>query len=313
MTEAEYTSARAVVLAGGDPTAALMDDCRQTVRLLVRTAGLPAHYSPVGVWSEEAVDEVFADWVAARLVARGQLLAMLQRAPALRVFRRMAETSVRQHLVDGLTKSQSANVYQRVARLLAESERFSNVGSGAGRLWRLRGGPSEPFEVDDTRLLRVAWSLGEFKVIRYDAAARKLSPLLAGDDLDRFVAGLLEAGAMTTGTLMRALRLRFGIEDAVPPGDLDAAVAVAKDDPYAEVLVGDLVTTTLAEFTMRQAQVLVGIENGTSGRDLALQLGCSTGTISHERSQIAVILARLGADAPAVLNGVLNALFVEKV
>lgn len=102
MREAEYAAARAAVLAGDDPLPALLEDCRRSVRLLIHSAGLPAHYSPDGVWSPEAIEEVYADWVAVRLVGRGQLRAMLQRAPVLRVFRRMAETSVRQHLIDGL-------------------------------------------------------------------------------------------------------------------------------------------------------------------------------------------------------------------
>jgi hypothetical protein len=314
VTEAEYASARVAVLAGSDPPAELLDDCRRTVRLLVRTAGLPAHYSPVGVWSDEAVDEVFADWVAARLVGRGQLLAMLQRAPALRVFRRMAETSVRQHLVDSLQRSQSANLYERVARLLGDPEQFDGTGSGAGRLWRRADGPQGPFEGDDRRLLEVAWSLGDFHVIRYNPDARKLSPVLGADELERFVGGLLQAGAMSAGTIMRALRLRFALEDPGPAGELDATTHVpAGGDPQAEVLVADLVTATLAELTTRQAQVLMGIANDMSGRELAVQLGCSTGTISHERAQIAAILARLGTDAPNVLKQVLDALFIENV
>jgi DNA-binding CsgD family transcriptional regulator len=312
VTEAEYASARATVLAGGDPSPELMADCLRTVGLLVRTAGLPAHYSPVGVWSDEAVEEVFADWVAVRLVGRGQLLAMLQRAPALRVFRRMAETSVRQHLVDGLTRSQSANLYDRVARLLADDDRFDGSGSGSGRLWRLADGPDAPFDGDERQMLGVAWALGEFRVIQYDAEARKLSPLLEADELDRFVSGLLEAGSMTTGTIMRALQLRFAIEDPAPAVELDAAAeASIGPGPEAAVVIAELVTATLAELTMRQAKVLLGIEQGVPGRELAVQLGCSTGTISHERGRIAAILARLGTDAPAVLKQVLDALFTE--
>ena len=312
MTEAEYRSARARVLAGGDPPRELIEDCRRSVRLLVRTAGLPAHYSPLGVWSDEAVDEVFADWVARRLVERGQLLAMLQRAPALSVFRRMSETSVRQHLIDGLKRSQSANVYDRVARLLADDEKFSAAGSGTGRLWRVAGGPADPFGGDDRQLLAVAWSLGEFEVIRYNIAARKLSPLLEADELERFVGGLLQAGTMTTATIMHAIRLRFAVEDPVADEELDSAArATSEGDPEEEAIIGELVIATLAELTSRQAQVLIGINNEVPGREMAMQLGCSTGTISFERSQIAAILARLGTDAPKVLNRLLDALFIE--
>src|SRR4051794_7758529 len=128
MTKAEYAAARAAVLVGEDPPAALLDECRRSVGLLIRNAGLPAHYSPDGVWSSEAVEEGYADWVAARAVGRGQLRAMLRRAAVLRVFRRMVETSVRQHLIDGLQRSQAANLYERVTRLLAEDDRFAAEG-----------------------------------------------------------------------------------------------------------------------------------------------------------------------------------------
>jgi hypothetical protein len=313
MNAAEYAAARSAVLAGGDPPAVLLDDCRRQVALLVHHAALPTHYSPYGVWNREAIDEIYADWVAVRLVERGQLLAMLQRAPVLGVFRRMAETSVRQHLVDGLKRSQAANLFERVVALL-QGDQFTGSGSGNGRLWRLVDGPVEPFDEDDRRLLGIAWSLGEFRVIRYDLEARKLSPLLDADELQRFVSGMLGAGAMTAATVVRALRLRFGLDDDQQPGELDDALqATDGPDPQAALVIDELVTATLAEMTERQTKVLMGIEQNVVGRDLAQQLGCSTGTISHERSRIADILSRLGADAPEVLNQVLETLFKQNV
>ena len=313
MTEAGYARARASVLGGGDPPQELLEDCRRTVTLLGRNSGLPAHYSPYGVWSDEAIDEVLADWTAVRLIERGQLRAMLQRSPVLRVFRRMAETSVRQHLIDGLKPSQAANLFDRVSRFLADDDRFISSGSGTGRLWQTADGPAAPFDGDDRRLLRVAWSLGEFRVIRYDIHARKLSPLLDAEDLDRFVVGVLGAGTMTAGTIVRALRLRFGLSEDEIPGELVDAMPAATPSPEAAPLVAELVTATLAELTERQARVLAGLSQDMTGRALAMQLGCSTGTISHERRRLEDVLERLGADAPEVLKQILDALFQENV
>jgi hypothetical protein len=313
MTEAEYTRARAAVLAGGDPPQELLEDCRRTVALLGRNSGLPAHYSPYGVWSDEAIDEILADWTAVRLIERGQLLAMLQRAPVLRVFRRMAETSVRQHLIDGLKPSQAANLFDRVSRLLADDDRFTSSGSGTGRLWQAADGPATPFDGDDRRLLGVAWSLGEIHVIPQNLAARRLSPLLTAEDLDRFVAGMLGAGTMTAGTIVRALRLRFGLSEDEIPGELADALPAAIPRPEAAPLVAELVTATLAELTDRQARVLVGLSQDLTGRALAMQLGCSTGTISHERRRLEDLIQRLGANAPEVLKQILDALFRENV
>jgi len=312
MTEVEYVAARAAILAGDEPPASLLEDCRRRVVLLIRHAALPAHYSPYGVWSEEATEEVYADWVAVRLVERGQLRAMLQRAPALRVFRRMVETSVRQHLIDGLKRSQATNLYERVVELL-EGGQFTSSGTGPGRLWRLVHGSAEPFGGDDRRLLAIAWSLGEFRVIRYDLTARKLSPLLGSEELLRFVVGMLEAGGMTAATIVHALRLRFGLEEDQPLGELEEALhATNAPDPQEAPVIAELVTATLAELTERQAKVLMATDD-VPVRELAIQLGCSTGTISHERGRIADILGRLGADAPGVLNQVLETLFQQNV
>jgi hypothetical protein len=312
MTDAAYRQARAAVIAGGDPPPALMDECRTTVRLLVRTAGLPPFYSPLGVWSEEAIEEVHADWVAIRLIGRGQLRAILQRSPTLPVFRRMAETSIRQHLIDGLERTQSANLYERTERLLRNAPGIAGTGTGGGRLWHTAAGTSEPFQGDDRRLLAVAWALGAFTVIRYDPDAKKLSPLLDTPELERFVTGMLTSGAMTLATVMRALQMRFSLDDHAAHGEFDPQRhARAGGDPVDGAIVADLVTATLAELTGRQANVLLGASSGTPVRRLANQLGCSTGTISHERAQVAAILARLGADAPAVLNEILDALLID--
>lgn len=308
MTEAEYQAARASVLAREAPPAALIDECRRIVSLLVRTAGLPAHYSPYGVWSDEAIEEVLADWIEVRLISRGQLLALMQRAPGLRVFRRMAETSVRQHLIDSLKRSQSSNLFDRVSRRLEDDARFEPMGS---TYWQLRDEPAEPFVGDDRDLLAAAWSLGEFTVIRYEPDARKLSPLLDGDELGRFLSGMLKQGAMSIAMVMQALRMRFAIDDQAPEATIDPELGGGDQGPEHEVLLADLVTATLAELTSRQSAVLVGLDQGLSGSELAGQLGCSTGTISYERRQIEGTLARLGTDAPAVLKLVLDALFKD--
>jgi hypothetical protein len=312
LTDADYTRARSTVIARQDPPAVLLEECRRIVGLLVRTSGLPPHYSPYGVWSDEAVDEVLADWIATRLIGRGQLLAMVQRAPVLAVFRRMAETSVRQHLVDSLRRSQASNLFERVTRQLVADERFEELDEQAGtKFWRLRGGPAEPFPADDSRLAALAFSLGEFRVIRYEPDARKLSPLLDSGELTRFLLGVLSAGPMSAASIMRALSVRFAIEEPTADQELHPDQRDGRDGPEGKALLDELVTATLAELSSRQAEVLVGLDSGMSGTDLAAQLGCSTGTISHERRRIEDILARLGTDAPAVLKLVLDALFID--
>jgi DNA-binding CsgD family transcriptional regulator len=312
MTPEEYTRARAEVLTGADPSPELLADCLQTARLMIRTSGLPAHYSPLGVWSEEAIEEAFADFTAARLFGRGQLLAMLQRAPARPVFRRMLETALRQDLIDRLERSQSANLYARISQLLADAGRYISSGSGPGRLWQLRDGTAAPFTGDDRTLAALAWSLGEFTIIRYKPDARKLSPLLDSDELARFLDGLLAANAMDIAAICRALKLRFALDDPMQAEPLvpDIAADTIGADPQQAVVQRETATAALAELTERQLQVLLGVERGESTRELAVHLHCSTGTISHERGRIAEMLARLGGDAPGVLKEILDALLI---
>jgi DNA-binding CsgD family transcriptional regulator len=312
MTPEEYTRARAEVLAGADPSPELLADCLQTARLMIRTSGLPAHYSPLGVWSEEAIEEAFADFTAERLLGRGQLLAMLQRAPVRPVFRRMLETALRQDLIDRLERSQSANLYVRINQLLADAERYTSSGSGPGQLWQLRDGTAVPFTGDDRGLAALAWSLGEFTIIRYKRDARKLSPLLDSDELARFLDGLLAANAMDIATICRAPKLRFALDDPAQAEPLppDIAADAIGADPQQALMQRETATAALAELTERQLQVLLGAERGESTRELAVRLHCSTGTISHERGRIAEVLARLGGDAPGVLKEILDALLI---
>ncbi|MDX6589546.1 MAG: hypothetical protein QOI84_820 [Solirubrobacterales bacterium] len=311
MTEVEFAQARSAVLAREEPPAALLEECRRIVALMIRTSGLPAHYSPYGIWSEEAIEEVLAGWAERRLIGRGQLLAIMQRAPVLPVFRRMAETSVRQYLIDARKRSQAANLHDRVRELLAQDERFAEEGTGTGALWHLEGRSVEQFRAEDRDLAAQAWALGDFKVIRYDPEAKKLSPLLEREELLRFLEGMLGNGAMSIATLMRALHLRFTIDESLPEAELDPGLATEDSGPEAEALFSQLATSTLAELSDRQAQVLMGMERGETTEEIAGRLGCSAGTISHERRAVEAILARLGADTAPVLKIVLDALFLE--
>jgi Bacterial regulatory proteins, luxR family len=311
VTEREFTQARSAILTREEPPPALFEECRRIVALMVRTSGLPVHYSPYGVWSQEAIEEVLAGWAERRLIGRGQLLALMQRAPVLPVFRRMAETSVRQYLIDSRKRSQAANLHDRVKELLLEDQRFTDEGGGSGALWRFEGGADEPFTGADRDLAAVAWSLGDFKVIRYDPEAKKLSPLLEHDELLRFIEGMLAAGAMSVSALMQALHLRFAIDDSLPNAELNPGIAAEDEGPEAEALFGQLATSTLSELSNRQAQVLIGMEHGETTEQIADRLGCSTGTVSTDRRALEAILARLGADAGPVLKLVLDALFLE--
>lgn len=309
----KYVRLRAsIVEDGGDPMheAAVLEECEDIVRTAVRNSRFPPHYSPTGSWDEEAIQEVLANWLCYRAVERGQVKAMMVTSPTLQIFRGQVKTSVRQSIFDQLRRSQARNLFPRILEILETSTTCRSRGTGNNAFWYLDGATTEMFEGEDRALLNVAYGVGDFEEIRYSADAKKLSPLLERDDLERLVLGLLAAGAMTTGTLNRAVCLRFGVslgETHVELHDYEVRERIA--DPEEEVLLDTLATAAADELSERQMAILQLRAGEKTGTQIAAELGCSEATISMENSKIRAILARTGADDSKVLKKLLEGRF----
>jgi hypothetical protein len=276
----------------------LVDELRSVVALLVHLRALPPSYAPYGQWDDEAVEEVFADWYEKRLLGRGHLQLLLDRARTIGGFRRLAEKSLRQHLLNQRARSQAQNLYWRVAELLDDDDDFELARDAAraqDRWWRVKGAVVGEWGGDDRTLVAHAWALGDFEIVRYRADAKKLSPLLDANELKRFVAGLFERtmAALTPTLIMRGLEHRFDLGSVSEEALTEAATPAERASDFAtEVALADTARAVIAELTSRQIEVLRRSDRETD-ETMAQALGCSVGTIYNEQRRVAGVISRM--------------------
>jgi DNA-binding CsgD family transcriptional regulator len=302
MTDARLRELRRLVRAGELPED-LVTELQSVALRLARLRLLPPSFAPYGSWDDEAAAEVFAAWYADRLLAQGHLQSLLDRARTPGAFRRLAERSLRQHLVAAQDRNQRHNLFKRLVSLLDDGDRFTLVVQAAraqDRWYALPAAGADPWSGSERELAAAAWSLGDFALIRYRAGATKLSPVLGAEELERFVAGLVERldAAVTPAFLMRALALRFGLGD-VEVESLQAGVSGSEPGVAGEedeILLRDTARQVLAELSQRQAAVLRATVAGQPVAEMAAQLGCSAGTIVNEQRRVGEVVTRFSAD-----------------
>ena len=300
MTDARLQELRRLLRTGQlEPD--LVAELKDVARRLVRLRLLPPSYAPYGRWDDEAADEVFASWYERRLLGRGHLQLLLDRAATAGGFRRLAEESLRQHLLSERDRSQGQNIYRRLVALLAADADFVLVRDARrpqDRWWRVADEDVSEWAGDDRALVAAAWALGDFVLIRYRADASKLAPLLAADELKRFVLGLLERveAALTPTLIMRAVSARFDL-GAVEVGELGEAAEESRGGPdvAAEVALRETAWAIVAELSARQVEVLkrTGEE---SIEETARALGCSVGTVVNEQRRVGAVITRFAED-----------------
>jgi Sigma-70, region 4 len=293
---------RAIVRAGEVPPD-LLAELQEVARRLAASRRLPPSFAPYGVWNEEAADEAFGSWCTEKLLGRGQLQALLDRSDSVGSLRSLAARSLRHHLVSVHDRSQAQNLYRRIVELLEDPDRFRLVGEArrpGDRFYGLPGAPADlpPWQGDDRALAALAWSLGDFAVIRYGAGSRKLSPVLDAGELQRFVSGLLEGSGATLSpnAIVRAIAIRFDLGDpeAVPTEEIEHAGSVP-DGLEDGVLLRDTARSILDELSSRQQQVLK-LTGSLSIAEMAAELGCSVGTIANEQRRAGDLFRRLSED-----------------
>jgi DNA-binding CsgD family transcriptional regulator len=299
----------------------LVDDLRAIVRRVARGRLLPPSFAPYGQWDEEAADELFASWYADRLLSRSDLLALLDRAATVGAFHRLAERSLRQHMLNARDRSQAQNLFRRLVVMLGEDDAFRRTRDAVRPqdCWYVDATADpepDPWTGGDRLLIAQAWSLGDFVVIRYRAAANKLSPVLDTGDLHRFAHGLLQrtAAALTPSLIMHALSARFdlGAVDLVPHDD-EVPTPSREPSPADDVLLRDTARAALAGLSPRQVEVLR--RTGTEAvADIAAALGCSVGTVINEQRRIGEVVTRLSEDddeRDRILNIAADLLYVD--
>lgn len=302
MTEARLQELRRQVRAGELPDD-LLAELKDVARSLSRRRLLPPSFAPYGVWNEEAAEEAFSSWYTEKLLGRGQLRVLLDRAGSDRALRALAGRSLRQHLINSHDRSQSHNLYRRLVDVLGEDQfELRREAKRFGDRWfALTEAPADlsPWTGDNRALATLAWSLGDFTVIRYGATSKKLSPVLDSAELARFAAGLIgRADALISpDVVMRALIIRFELDEIVPRSTDEISVPIVEmRSPEEDVLLRDTARSILADLTSRQREILRRTGEETVA-DLAESLECSVGTVVNEQRRIGASFSRLSANA----------------
>jgi hypothetical protein len=320
VTHDEYRTIRSNFAQSRDVDPRLYAELRSLAERLVRYGSLPSSYAPFGVWNTEAAEEIFQSWATERLLGRGQLQALLDQAANLESFRRLAERSLRQHVLNQRERSQAQNLYSRSKELIDEDgefHKFIETARPQDAWWGLaawRDDPRSPFAGDDDRLVAELWALGDYELIRYQPDARKLSPLLSTPELKRLLGELFGRvqALLTLSLMMRAVERRFALGD-VPTETLETPEAEAVGTEESdEVVLEETALAVVTELTSRQVDVLLGKEKGETIDQMSERLGCSVGTIINEERRVASVLDRHseGRDEQAnVLRKVLDLLY----
>ena len=290
MNERELRDGAQVLRARGEVTDALRRELEAVVRWLVFAANLPTSMSPYGKWDDEAAEELLQAWLEERLL-RGHLQALLDRARTPDALRRLAKRSLRQWLLNHRRRSYSQNLYLRLQKLLDDPPfvRRQEAARPQDTWWTLESAPNAPlFAKPERELESVAWSLGDFELLRY-SEREKLSPLLSAADLRRFAEGLLRRTgcALTLGMMLRALRHRFGLDEPAhePLDRPERELALAAADAVAEgAVIRRQAKAVLEELAQRQRDVLLGTRAGETLEQLAARHRCAVATI-HDRAQ----------------------------
>jgi hypothetical protein len=218
MKQVEFARAEEAFEGDRQVTRPLLDELGRVARFLIRNGHLPPSYAPYGHWDHEAAEELLGEWVSEKLLGEegSGLAALFDAARTAKSFRALAERSLRQFVLNRRERSQSQNLYDRARSLLGSEQRFMVVQDAARPqdvVWGLAADPPRAaFSGGERELGGLAYSLGDFELIRYKDTAAKLAPLLSSEELVRFTQGMIAAaGPLTLTALMEALELRFDL------------------------------------------------------------------------------------------------------
>lgn len=314
-----YLRMRARFRATGEIEGELYGVLMRVGRGLAYGGRLAPALSPTGRWDADGVADAVHGWIERRLLRTGALLAAFDHASAERPFLRSLERSFRHCLESERERGEIDNLVSRAHALMRDDERFrdwipqaqvSDTWWGLG-VWT----DPRPWQDSEERLLTIAWSLGVFELFRYAHTVARASPVLATDELGRFVQGLLErADALLTLRLIAAVlanRFDLGPPELVPHAGEELDNVGSDPVQLDEAELEDAAVAAIAELTRRQAEVLYRKAGGETLEQIAAALGVSRGTVDNELRRAGAIAIRHAAedDDPArILEKMIDAL-----
>lgn len=296
----EFAQAREAVRAG-QVTAPLMDFLARLVTVAQATRAMAPAPVPGGRWDDpDAVAETVQAWLAESLLDGG-LLQAFDACQTPRALSRYLERSLRNWLIARSRRASGPRLLERTVEILNEDEAFRllrNARSVADRWWALaHWHDPDLFSGSDAKLAALAWSLGDFTILRFTSSERS-DPVLGVAELRRFVLGLFER--IEAGLAGRhfdvAFRSRFTYAYAQQSVALDEGAELSGGaDPADEVAVADAARVALGDLTERQLRVLLERPKGTL-EALAARLEVSRGTVDNEYRRA---LLKVDAAAPS--------------
>lgn len=289
------------------------------VRGLIFRGQLPPAYSPTSRWDGEGADEAAHGWIIRRLLQTNGLLAAFDHASAPRPFFLSLERSFRHYLENERERGEIDNLLGRAGGLLRDDDRFREwvpQARPSDSWWGLPGWTDpNPYQGSEDALLREAWAVGEVRLFRYSHSVERASPVLATDELGRFLQILFErVGALLTLRLLAVVfRRRFDLNEptTLEIGEEEVERLPAQEENSEEVEALAAALAVAAELTPRQAEVLLRKGRGASLDAIGQALGTSRGTVDNELKRAGVSIDRHRgefATRVAVLEKLLDAL-----
>lgn len=299
----------------GEIDAELFALLRRLVFTLVFQRAFPPAYSPTGKWDEDAAEEALAGWTAKRLVGTNALAGAFDHASAGRPFIRSLERNLRHYLQNERERGEIDNLLERTARLLRDDARFRDWIPQHGSSWWGLDGETQPppFNGSDDELVANAWAIGDVVLWRYSAAVERASPVLATDELGRFLEQLFRrfAALLTLGHLAVIFRRRFDLNEPTSVVlDEEHASAPSPEEPVRdEEGLRAAAITALSELTDRQVDVILR-KRDQPLEAIATALGISRGTVDNELRRAGETIDRHTADFSRddILEKILDAL-----
>lgn len=287
------------------------------VRGHVFRGGLPPAWSPTGKWDAEAAEEAAHGWIVRRLLQTNALLAAFDHAIAPRPFFRSLERNFRHHLENERERGEIDNLVSRAGALLRDDDRFRDwipQAQTSDTWWGLaQWRDPSPYQGSEDDLVSAAWAIGEVVIFRYSHSVERASPILATDELGRFLVGLFSRveALLTLRLLAAVFRRRFDLDEAQEVEIAKAVETIATAEEPDEQFSLDAALGVVAELSTRQAEVLSRKHAGDSLDVIAAALGVSRGTVDNELVRVGTIIDRHAADATTrevILEKVLDAL-----
>jgi RNA polymerase sigma factor (sigma-70 family) len=313
-----YLALREAYRASGEISEDLYWLLLRLVRGLVFRGELPPAYSPTGRWDAEGAQEAAHGWIVRRLLRTNGLLAAFDHASAPRPFFRSLERSFRHYLENERERGEIDNLLSRARALLGDDDRFREwipQARPSDSWWGLAGWTDpNPYQGSEDALLREAWAVGEVRLFRYSHRVERASPVLATDELARFLESLFErVGALLTLRLLAVVfRRRFDLDEptTIEIGEEEIEQLPAEEEGE-ETEAAAAALAVVAELTPRRAEILVRKADGASLDAIGEALGISRGTVDNELKRAGASIDRHRgefATREAVLEKLLDAL-----